>query len=330
MKIFQYILCGAAALSFIGCQAPLYDAYKRQDVPALKRGLAAGEDPNATEPANWWWKVPTIPLALAVDISRSCLGIATLGLYPELEYLIRDSRAEWPFLTEYVCDYGSESVAEAVEERCKYPYDPKTCSVSDAAVRVALLESGKVNSRALLNWCFGYAIYKNDTALTRTCLNKGVGMKPDGNDKTPLMLAIEAGSGDVARVLMQYGADIHETTRNYSCQFVAQESGQLDLYRSLGGRMVDQPVAPRITCKACNGFGYEYDKCSKCGGDGKALFIYSEVREAVNPEWPDKIVYHYDRVKCSRCAGKGRVRSSRPCSQCNGVGSFSRYEPIPQ
>ena len=322
-------------LSFMGCQAPLYDAYKRKDVPAIKRGLAAGEDPYATRPSNWWWKVPTIPFALTVDISRVCLAIGTLGLYPELEYLIKGSRYV-PALTGYVLDYGSVSVAEAVEKGCLYSsyndnrdyINPRKCSVGDAAVMVALLESGKVNSSALLDWCFIYAIHKNDAALARTCLNKGYRMVPDSIGKTPLMQAIEVGSGDVARVMMQYGASIHETTRSYSCQFVAQESGHLDLYRSLGGKMVDQPVAPGIICKACRGTGYGV--CSSCDGSGRRGYYYTEVHEAVNPHWADdKIVSGTFYDTCDRCLGGGRDARSR-CPQCNGAGSFSRYGPIPQ
>lgn len=334
------MLCGAAALSFIGCQAPLYDAYKRQDVPALKRGLAAGEDPNATEPANWWWKVPTIPLALAVDVSRFCLSLGTLGLYMELEEALGGSD-DFYLLSDYVIDYGSVSVAEVVEKNCMPQYsfydgysNPRTCSARDAAVRAAILESGKVNSPALRDWCFTYAISRNDAALARTCLNRGASMGPDLNDKTPLMLAIEAGSGDVARVLMQYGANIHETTRNYSCQFVAQESGQLDLYRSLGGRMVDQPVAPGIPCKACDGTGYV--ACGRCYGSGKVqrpAYVSTEVRDnyyLTEDVWKTVMVQSgYTTTTCSSCSGSGRNKYS-PCPQCNGVGSFSRYGAIPQ
>lgn len=330
MKIFQYILCGAAALSMIGCQAPLYDAYKRQDVPALKRGLAAGEDPNATEPANWWWKVPTIPLALAVDISRLCLGIATLGLYPELEYLIRDSRTDWPFLTEYVCDYGSVSVAEAVEERCKYPYDPKTCGDREVSVRVALLESGKVNSRVLLDWCLDYAVYKNDIYLAQKCLNKGANVRAVINDKTQLMKAIEAGNENMARLLIQYGANIHETTNHYSCQFLAQESGNLNLYKSLGGTMVAQPVAPPIPCSACGGDGILYSglrACARCSGRGIAKETSYVSREEMditgNMHRYQGYESHYGR--CSSCSGSGNVTYSVSCDACNGVGSFPRY-----
>lgn len=322
-------------LSFMGCQAPLYDAYKRKDVPAIKRGLAAGEDPYATRPSNWWWKVPTIPFALTVDISRVCLAIGTLGLYPELEYLIKGSRYV-PALTGYVLDYGSVSVAEAVEKSCLYSsypsnrdyINPRECSVGDAAVMVALLESGKVNSSALLDWCFIYAIHKNDAALARTCLNKGYRMVPDSIGKTPLMQAIEVGSGDVARVMMQYGASIHETTRSYSCQFVAQESGHLDLYRSLGGKMVDQPVAPGIMCKACKGTGHGV--CSSCDGSGSYGYTITEVSEAPVPDYGcDKIVSSTVYVTCDRCSGCGRDERSQ-CPQCNGAGSFSRYGPIPQ
>ena len=338
MKLFQYMLCAIAALSFMGCQAPLYDAYKREDVLAIKRGLAAGEDPYATRPSNWWWKVPTIPFTVTVDISRSCLGIATLGLYPELEYLIRGSR-QWPFLTDYVGDYGSISLAEAVLKRCESYYRPEFFSDKDVAIMVALLESGKVTDPKLRDWCFYCAICRNDAALARTCLNKGYRMVPNVNEKTPLMLAIEAGSGDVARVLMQYGASIHETTRSYSCQFVAQESGHLDLYRSLGGQIVDQPVAPRITCSTCKGAGYEYDECSYCGGDGKVTSGGSVSPGMVRDNYASMVrgtdvyrieaVYEFYEDLCGRCSG-GRVLSSRPCPKCNGVGSFSRYDPIPQ
>lgn len=306
--------------SLVGCQTALQSAVKENDARAVKRELKAGASPyESAAAANLLWQLPVFPLALAGDVTRLAVNIGTLGIYGAIEDAITGNpRDEVSTLMGAVCSYGSDNAYEMAWEK------------KNPVVLFAFLASGKVNEQALKDWCLHHALSIRDDKAFAYCMAKGANPNGVVDDKTPLMIAIQTGNEEAARHLIGAGADINRLTKNYSCQFVAQEANQLSLYQSLGGVMVAQPLAPPIDCDMCvdGVVGWQMVNCSKCGGDGWIPSYDSGTYQETDVFGRPRTYYSGTKMdagrNCFSCKA-GKVRVPIKCTKCGGVGSISRY-----
>lgn len=309
MKLSHRIISIAVCLSLTACQTPLYRAVQREDIAAVQRELAKGGDPEAKTPAsNLWWQLPLTPVTVSLDIAWIILIGMTGG---------PSKNQELKLLTRALYSYGGDTAADI--------------AVSKPQIAYLLAASGKTENSATQAAGLKYALDKNDYAAADRLLS--VGVRPIADH---LLEAIKAGDATKARWLVNAGLSVNDQLYQNSYQFIAEQAGQLPLYRSLGGIVVAQPNAPLVDCDGCGGSGKvpPFDiRCSSCDGSGnkpgsrRVVGTSTHFKEwlpgpGMNARYEVRKYVTYD--KCRNCGGSGRV--ARACSKCSGSGKISRYE----
>ena len=322
MKLSRCLFHVGLCLTLAACQTPLYTAVESKNVYNVKRELASGADPYETAPANWLWKLPVLPVTYVVDMATILTTIGTLGLYGLLHDAIFGDDAR--YLTHMLLEYGSVS---PVDKAMSW----KNWDKQQAEICYALAESGKVRDKDFLLACLKHALNAGAFDVSERLVSKGV--RP--TDKM-LMDALRDGDAAVAEFLVKSGGmSVNSPLGGTSYQFIAQEAGQMPLYRSLGGIEVAQPVAPPIDCPMCvNGIYKErWVDCKDCMGGSKMYYTTEYVSSGYVGADPNDTVNTWSMTPttvvksspCSTCNGVGDLPDHIMCGHCNGVGSFPRY-----
>lgn len=365
MKLTRHLTTVAVTtlLALSSCQTPLYQAVRDNNSVAVRSHIAAGADPNETSPSNWWWKAPMLPLTLAVDIffwGADIIGDSTLtgwmvrygSVTPveeamkwqnwttrqaEICYTMALSGKVYNSDFSHAClshafstasyDMADKLMARGVRPQ---PADLATVLRADRYDYADLILSKGIKPDSTH---LRIVLDKNNYTYATTLLQKGASM-----DSDMLVAAIKAGDATKARFLVKAGMNVNSPLRENSYQFIAQEAGQLPLYRSLGGIVVAQPEAPAVDCLYCEASGRVVSGsslCLACFGSGKQIHSSTTYTEngyaGCDPNDPNNSGYTanttYSSSSCSSCGGSGRHHKFSDCPRCKGRGKVSRYLP---
>ena len=362
MKIKSYCTTAAVALlAFSSCQTPLYVAVRDNNSSAVKNYMASGADPYETSPENWWWKAPLLPVTISLDILFAGAEVA-IGDYVTA-HLVRygsitpiEEAKSW---TNWNSRQAEICYTLALSGRV-YDYDFLHSCLSHAFRTSAYDKADQIMARGIppLAADLSSVLQNNRYDYAELIMSKGV--KPDSThlrivlDKNNytfaekllrngalmnhnmLIDAIKAGDVTKARFLVKHGMNVNAPLNENSYQFIAQEAGQLALYRSLGGVVVEQPVAPLVDCRRCDASGRvvsSRDFCLPCLGSGKQYSYTSSYTPngyaGCDPNDPNNQGYsvnsEYIYYTCGNCDGEGSVKRYSNCPICNGKGKVSRY-----
>lgn len=322
MKLSRCLLHAGLCLTLAACQTPLYTAVEAKNVYKVKRELAAGADPYETSPENWLWKLPVLPATYVVDMATILLSVGTLGLYGLLHDAMFGDDAR--YLTHMLLDYGSVSPLDEAKSWEKWDH-------RQAEICYALAASGRVRDKDFQLACLKHALNAGSYDIAEKLVSKGA------RPTTQMLInAIRNGDAAAAEFLVKSGGmSVNSPLNGTSYQFIAQEAAQLPLYRSLGGIVVAQPVAPAIDCPMCvNGIYKErWVDCKNCIG-GSQLHLTTKLVTSgyagADPNdrantWSMTSTPVLESARCITCDGKGRLPDHIMCKHCNGVGSFPRY-----
>lgn len=401
MKLLRNIVYAVLCLAFSACQTPLYRAVESKNTMAVKKELSAGANLYETRGVdNLYWKIPTLPIALAADFAEIAACYTVIGALPLL-FFYDNGREIIEFrLTEWVAKYGTKTAAEASTSSSRevrraladYGNSPRyvreygktllhdALVTQDGDFRDKLLNMAVMpdvshlkvaidaNDYTSISKIQAYGVMptremmaqviQSGNTVKMDCLLTG-GAKPDSthlqtvldaNDYTSaqkflkhgaaptndmLIKAIQSGDATKARFLVRAGMNVNSPLHENSYQFIAQEAGQLALYRSLGGKVVAQPEAPPVDCPSCkeglvpNGTR----RCGSCGGTGSHSYSTTSYVQrgyaGCDPNDPNnrgyETVTNWHTTTCGSCSGSGRVTDYTKCLRCNGRGLISRY-----